>query len=746
MRRGASGAVITGLILLVAGAPVLAAEPAPVKKKPASKSATATVAPAEKKAPPPPPPPAPEPESIFSPPYAPPPSAFAPKGKAGSDDELSELLQILNTETEIATRTKLNSDYVPGMVTVLHRRDLLAKGVRTVYEALGLVPGIELSMTSDGQVQFLVRGLGKVFASTKIKFLLDGMDVNTALGPNLTVHTLPIERIERIEVIRGPGSAIYGEYALAGVVDIITASGRKDIYARYGSVLGSGVGGSYHYAPEDKQYEMSLAFDASRSDGGDVRAGEDRLYGTMWQGVSNAPGDTNESHEHHDVFLNGRYDKYRLSLQRVHVGFGDHFGVNNVLPEDSSGIVRAWTVDTARISAPFLLASGTELGVELNWMKFVGDAEDQTIWPAGFPNASTTEELYGGPHYEEMRTGVAVTLEFPASGPHKWIGGFEANLIEQGDTWNDRNFTLTATPAQIPETRATGAGNWMEEDLDRLTLSLYAQDQWSATQRLTMTMGARFDRYDDVGNAFSPRIAAVYQAAEHQIIKAQYSDSFRPPSFLEMYSKNNPIVNGNDDIDPERMQTYELGYIYNDGQSVYRLTAYVAELHDVITRDAVTRTYVNGDEADLRGIEFEVSLQPHPRLRTDGNLSLIRTDFGDGADSSWGTADLLANVSALYRVTTDRYLNVQLHRTGARARSDIDPRSDLDGYTTVDVTYSDLGTWVSKLNLRGGVRNLFDAEVTYPAEYAPQGAFAYTYEDDYPRPGRELWIGVEYEY
>jgi iron complex outermembrane receptor protein len=135
----------------------------------------------------------------------------------GSVDEGAELEALLKQETELATRTRMNHDFVPGMVTVLQGDDLEALGVRNVLEALSLVPG---SSRWDvyGSPLILVRGINFIFNSGNIKILVDSVPLNQeSAGTNSSILLLPIEDVERLELMRGPGSAIHGDFAYLGL-------------------------------------------------------------------------------------------------------------------------------------------------------------------------------------------------------------------------------------------------------------------------------------------------------------------------------------------------------------------------------------------------------------------------------------------------------------------------------------------------------------------------------------------------
>jgi iron complex outermembrane receptor protein len=130
--------------------------------------------------------------------------------EAGGDAaELEQLLQILAEETEVATRTRMNGDFVPGIVSVLTGEEMEALGFETVWEALSLVPGIQVARDILGTPTRVMGGLQFPFNSGNVKILLDGMPLSREdAGVNGIVLDTPVALVERIEVIRGPGSVV----------------------------------------------------------------------------------------------------------------------------------------------------------------------------------------------------------------------------------------------------------------------------------------------------------------------------------------------------------------------------------------------------------------------------------------------------------------------------------------------------------------------------------------------------------
>ena len=138
--------------------------------------------------------------------------------------EKSNFESLFKEVSDFTTQTNINIDHQPSVLTVLYSDDLKAMGVRTLNEAFDFVPGIETSMSSSGNNKVITRGASEPnnFVFIKMKYFIDGVD----LGYNY-YGDFPIELIDRIEVLRGGASAIYGQGAFLGAVNIITKSSIK---------------------------------------------------------------------------------------------------------------------------------------------------------------------------------------------------------------------------------------------------------------------------------------------------------------------------------------------------------------------------------------------------------------------------------------------------------------------------------------------------------------------------------------
>lgn len=675
--------------------------------------------------------------------------------EATADAALQELLMALEQETEIATKTRMNIDFVPGMVSVLYGDDLLAKGVRSAGEAMALIPGVELSLSSDGQTQVFVRGIGTAFASGKIKVLLNGIPFNSTLSVATTALRIPVEQVERLEVIRGPGSAIYGEFAYSGVINIVTRQAQNQVFAHRSSLGETTAGAVLTRQFDDRDWQMSLSFSGTWLDGDEVESGRDVLRNSPMAGISNAPGITNEKERDSALIFQTRYEDFRFSAQWVRVESGDYFGLAHALPSYGPELIREASMLSVNAQQHWELKPQLSLDASIGWLDYQLDSGLHEFYPAGFRgiNPATLQPYFpngvlGSPNYEERKYRAAVELAYSGWERHELLAGFEWLYTEQGDTFAERNYDPNTQPFDpVPLQKYRGTENWLEEDLTRRVFGLYLQDQISLSERLTVTAGMRFDTYDDVGDAFSPRLAAVYQLRDHQTLKVQYAEAFRPPTFLETATQNNPVVSGNPDIESERIKNYELGYIYNNGMMLARTTLFYADLHELIVIDPATNAYANKGTVHVYGAEQEFARQFGRNFELEANVAVVQPIDQADDEVVADVARVTGNLGLTYRPLHDLSGSLRFRYVGTRERAPADARSSLAGYRTVDLTVVAQDVAGSGFSIRGGVKNLFDEEVVYPAPLVSFGGSVLpAYEDDYPRPGREYWLQTDYRF
>jgi iron complex outermembrane receptor protein len=195
------------------------------------------------------------------------------------EDEQAYLafMALLNKQTELVTKTKLNADYVPGSVTVLQGDELRGYGARTVFDAVGFAPGIALQRNHMGHHVLVVRGMGTPFSGGMVKLMLDNVNyVGSAAGYAETLLNMPLDQVERIEIIRGAASVLHGDFAYAGVVNVVTKS-RNYAAVSYGSNQFAAVNLSHRFALAESGSSIGVQLAQWQRASTDTRASGDML-------------------------------------------------------------------------------------------------------------------------------------------------------------------------------------------------------------------------------------------------------------------------------------------------------------------------------------------------------------------------------------------------------------------------------------------------------------------------------------
>ncbi|MBF0369826.1 MAG: TonB-dependent receptor [Magnetococcales bacterium] len=706
--------------------------------------------------------------------------ALEPEELAAFDD----LLAVMAESTEIATKNHLNADFVPGMVTVLHGEELEARGMHTIADAMLLVPGVSSFSWTDS---LAVRGLA-AYGSGKVKVLLNGISINETLFAQASpIFLLPIQLVERIEMIRGPGSAIYGEHAFSGVLNIIIRDEGNRLFGRYGTYDTYAGGGLYTLDNPDTNWSMSLALSGWKSDSDDQEVSADWLalsteqpFPETNQALSNAPGPFNERFVSQAALWRFNHPEITLLAHYAKSQAGEASGFENFLPPLSDTLVEKQEYMQLEAYREQKLTEDLSAQFKMGWMQYVFDVgplhllpigyqlplpddlpTDASLYPDGMVYEAATDDwrlvyldgMIANSYGKERKFYGNVDFTWKGLTDHTLYLGLDYAKIKLAEVRSSANYDpqtllpidLTTFPFEAYYGEFTnGANNWLADGAKRQIWGVAFQDQWEITERIGLTLGGRFDHYSDVGESFTPRIAGVYRLNDNHILKAQFSQAFRPPSFLEMYS-NNIVIQGNREIDPETIDTWELGYIFRNPTTLLKGTLFHSRVRDLIAITQIsqgtegTSRYENTTDLELDGVELELERQLTPSLKLDMNLTYLDTEDLKNQQEAAGASNWIANAALLYQPDPDLSLALQYRFLGPRHREKGDTRDKLDSQHTIDVTASFHNLLKPGLTFRIGVNNLFDADILSPASMG-------TYPEDIPQAGVEGWAVISYDF
>lgn len=658
----------------------------------------------------------------------------------GDQAARADLLSVLGDVSALATKTRLNADYVPGILSILYGDELIALGARTVWEALELVPGVQIDRNNNGGLRVAIRGFQH--SNGNVKLLLNSVAMNNAFGGYSNILYIPIEQVERIEVIRGPGSAVHGEFAFAGVINVITRQNENRAYVEAGSGEAYGTGAVLSARSPDGDWRLNLNASGWDRQGTEITAGPDRLYVLGQSELSQAPGRINNAENHRLAVFALDYKKLSVLAQYSRNQGGTFFGPLNVLPEPNTGANASQAEQSLiQVRQVFDPAPTLSAEFELTWSEYIGNwAVD--ILPSGvaFPLGSQNvypDGLFLEDYVRITRQEAELDFDWRGWSGHRWQLSLSASEVRIDDAWWAFNGDAeTLEPLPIVR-RYSGDQNFMKEGARRSTYSIAVQDQFQLLEPLALTAGLRYDSYSDAGDNLSPRLAAVWTLSDEHLIKAQYAEAFFPPTLYQLYGNARSGVRSTFSLDPETVSTTELGYIFRRGAAVARATLYHSRVRDLIV--LANDRYDNRGRVRLQGVETEWEQRLSATWKLTANLSYSDTQDEAAGAPLTGAADWLGNLGLFYRPRSDILLSGHWRYVGDRHRSADDPRRDrLPGYQDVSLTLSWFDVGTPGLTLRAGVDNLLGQQIKSPAA-------AYTYMDDYPRLEERLWW-VQFSY
>ena len=492
-----------------------------------------------------------------------------------ADLSLEELINVKIATVYTASKFEQKSTEAPSSVTVITSEDIKQQGWRTLAELLQSVQGFQVSY--DRNYAFLgTRGFNLGDFNSRILLLVNGHRINNNRTDGAYIDTgfvLDMDLVDRVEIIRGPGSVLYGNNAFFGVINVITRQGAQ--------MTGNGVEASGEYG-EFNSYKARVTYGRLFTNGLQMLVSgtyydSDGAPHLFYKEFYNPPG-TNGVADHldrdHCVSAFGSLSYRDFSLEG---GYNRREKVNPtaqfVGPLGGFGMSGLASIDERRFAA-FKYAHAFPDIFDVTARVYY-DVSDFDI---GYPTSTGT--------YREEDTG-------------EWWGG-EAQLtarlqeryiftlgVEYRDDFRQHQKNLDPAGAITSETSRS-----------RQSHGVYFQGNVAVLTNLQVNGGVRYDQYGDFDPAYSPRVALIYSPFTTSTLKAIYGTAFRTPNFLELVLSSG--------LQPESITSYELVYEQQFGNHLRSsLSGFYNEMDDLIifqngsfnNYDAITR----GTELALQG-------------------------------------------------------------------------------------------------------------------------------------------------
>jgi outer membrane receptor for ferrienterochelin and colicins len=682
--------------------------------------------------------------------------ATASAAAQSTEDELA-LAYGDKSIVNIATGSPQLLRRAPSVATVITAEDIKAQGATDLDEVLETVPGLHVSRSPIAYTPvYTIRGIRGTLTNPQVLMLVNGIPITGAYtGDRFHVWAgMPLENIARIEVIRGPGSALYGADAYAGVINILTKTSADISGTETGARVGSFNTADAWMLHGDRWGDADIAayLRVGSSEGSrriidaDAQTGLDAIFVPLGAApASRAPGPVNVGYRAVDGSLDIALEQWRFRAgykHRGHVGTGA--GVAQALDPSRRNASSRISADLTWHAPSF--AQDWDVSVQGSYMRY-HERSDLFLFPAGtnLGQGVFTDGMIGTPYKWERHGRLNASAFYTGFAQHRIRLGAGIQVEDLYKIRETKNFNPDFSPigtGSLADVTDVSATIPFIQPRSRTVRYVYAQDEWQLSRDWTLTAGVRHDNYSDVGGTTNPRLALVWEAAYNVTAKLLYGSAFRAPAFTELYAINNPVTIGNPGLQPERMRTWEAALSWQPTPAMHwGMNVFRYRLRNVIRLDSAF-TYQNVGRQTGSGLELEASWDATKALQLAGSYGLQRsTDLASGQDAGLSPRHH-ANLRANWRFRPGWHANTQVNWVAGRHREPGDTRPPVADYTTVDLTLRTeriAGHWEFAVSMR----NIFDADAREPS---PSGTPFVPVPNDFPLPGRSLFLEARYQF
>jgi len=656
---------------------------------------------------------------------------------ANNDEEVSELLplsleELMDVKVSISTNTQKTLSRAPAVVSLITAEDIKNAGATNLTEALQGVPGVYIRTNLFGFRPWVyVRGSG----SANVLLMVNGAPIKEFISSSGQYWKgLPVSMIERIEIIRGPGSALYGSDASSGVINVITKTAGKINQSEAGVRVGSFDSQTtwLQHGTSWNGFDINFTAELLHTGGNNPLIEKDKagIAGRASNGYDNA-----------DLRFSIAQGNWRLladHTQKSNLAIGLTGGA--YLDPLTRGSDSQTNLALLYKNATFAQDWGLEAELRYRDSAFSSGNGyfEQPPNPASIP--------YPDGKINQQR-GAESRLNFELSGLYT---GFRNHAIRLGGGYvkQDQYQVEQFVNYLNPNTGATLAAAGPLLDISdspyaflpkkaRTNSYLFLQDVWNFAADWELTVGGRYDNYSDFGGAFNPRLALVWQTTDRLTTKLMYGEAFRAPSYGELYAHTATSI-PNAALLPESSKTSELGFSYLATRDLKLGFNYYQFIQSNIIATDSTTTYQNTGELTSSGIELEALWQATKTLRLSGSL----TDRKEDAPNvrSFNVPKQQAYLRADWAFQPKWHWNLQANWLSKHIYSTRDITSQpLGAYTLADTTlrYVHDKQW----EFSASMRNLFDKDVR---EYVPTSSTKLPY--NLPLPRRNVYAEIPYKF
>lgn len=635
------------------------------------------------------------------------------------DLSLDQLVQIEIPTVVGASKYEQSSSKAPSSVSVITAAEIKSYGWLKLSDILRSVRGF--LPTNDRNYEVLaVRGFGLPSDYTsRVLLLIDGLRINDSIYQQATAggdFPLDIDLIDRVEIIRGPGSALYGSSAFFGVINVITKKGGQ-FQGAEASLGGGNFDTRFGRLSFGKKLDNGLEILFSGS--GFDRRGQDAYF---------FPAFANDPDLNNGVSDRGDGEKWKTLYSTIQYGhFSFQAGFGERVKHTGTGIYGSVFND------PNTVSYDTRHFFDLQYSRTLGEESSLSARVYQQRYDYWQDGLYDYPpitvNHDSADTqwwGTEIRYVTKLGSRHRLTVGTEYIDYYQQD---QENFDID------PQF------SYLDSRQSFKTLGLYAQDEIALTDTLTLNVGVRWDHNYSGKNSTNPRLGVIYNPTKDTAFKFLYGTAFRAPNGYESYYESS-TVKSNTEIGPEKIRTYEVAVEHSITKNLRGIvSAYHYQLNDLITQEADPAdglfVFQNTSRVSANGLDLELQAK-WSRLEGRASYSYQRTEDNETGTTLPNSPRHMVKLNLTAPLIGDK-LAAGFETQYVSKRNNVNGDT-APGYALVNLNF--LGrNWVKGLELSAGVFNVFDKEYGDPTsnDYDPAVLSV-------PQEGRSYRIKLSYRF
>src|SRR3989339_1676605 len=519
------------------------------------------------------------------------------------------LEDLLNIQVTSTSRREESQQLAPGVITVVSAQEIHQYGARHLRDVIDRLVGMQvLSSHQRPHNKTSIRAMNGAHQDGSAVVLLNGRPIHegTDGGFNFDIYLgFPLEMIDHIEVIRGPGSVIYGTNAMAGVINIVTKDAHKSInesavdisagsFNRTQLQLTTLMGGT--------DYSLNIGLNSIRADGDSVDGVVD---------INNIAGTYDTGENSDNLVINAKYKGFTLNAMVMN-NDADSGGSSFQLPSSLMKKKRNYL----DIGYLYDITSGWD--VSFNYTVNLGEFDWQI------------SEAGGRNHYKDRYDMTEV--------------------IVRGNVASDLNLLFGANSSNY-ETEFSKINTFPYSEMNNK--SAYTQIDYMLSPKQKIIAGIQLNKPEDAQTDLSKRAGFIQGFGDNWWLKLLYSEAYRSPNLQEA-KITAPTLLGNSSLKPEKVATYDAQLIYQTSKQYFAIALYDSVLENLIVRVPIPlssparSTFENQGYVRFQGIEIEGRVEVDEDFSILGNFSYQVNKTNSGIKDSTFAPNIMAKLGASY--------------------------------------------------------------------------------------------------